>query len=160
MPLSIRHAFSSMAMLNRCLWLDNVCPCAGLAQVLSLSFTWEAHAVCTYRFWKCNMLQTWYWISQNMLASPASSERQFHQCHPTVGETINWGTPNGRKLHPEFAAQSHSSDRFKQEDKISVPLLTFSITLDNLYSLDRCMFGLSSWLPWTQYFYLITFLCS
>lgn len=67
------------------------------------------------------MVQTWYWISQNTLASAASSERLSYQRHPTLGEVINCSSHNGGKLHPKFAAQSHSSDRFNQDSKISVP---------------------------------------
>lgn len=44
-----------------------------------------------------------------------------HEHHPTPGEMINWGSHNGGKLHPEFAVQSHSSDRFNQDSKVSVP---------------------------------------
>lgn len=69
---------------------------------------------------------------------------------------VNWGSHNRWKLHPEFAAQSHSSDRFHQDNKIFVlpsPFLRYSW---QFYSLYQCLFSLSSWLPWTSLFYLMT----
>lgn len=161
MPLSTRHEFkqhdnAEQMPLARCLPSDSVCSCARLAKVLSLFFHLRHSIQCTHSLWKCSRVQTWYWISQNTFASQNWLVCYLMNATPLLEKWSTGALTMEGSCTPSLQyTVTLQTDSIKTVKSLCL-LLISSITLDSLSSLDQCLLSLSSWLPWTSFFYLMT----
>lgn len=158
-PLFVRHEFSSMTIQHRCPWLD-------MHQVTKHARA-QLERMLSVFFFSCGRLILHAQAALGNAVWSQHGTESPHICHQQ--QSAMWDAPIA--LNPllenwpsgALTMEANCIPRLQhkgalQTDSIIKAILIFSITFDILYSLHPHLFSLSSWLPWSSFFYLMIYL--